>query len=459
MCIINKGVDNMASFKSFALEEQMLNAIKAIGYQEPSKVQELVIPRVLRHESLVVSSETGSGKTHAFLIPIMQEIKEEVNQIQAIILTPTRELAKQTYDFAKELGNFYPDIRIQLMTSQVEKSRNVSKLTNSPQLIIATPGRLIDLGVNENMKFSEVKYLVLDEADMLMELGFVEDIDLLLNEVSNASKLVFSATINSKLAHLIEKYIGAASVISLDNLTNSNVEHLAIDIRHQDINRAVCDFIDIVQPYFLMIFSSKKENVKKIYQNLKENGYKVATLHGDLEKRERKNVMKRIRADEFPIVVCSDMAARGLDILDVSEVLNVDLPHDLSFYFHRAGRTGRFDKLGKCYTFYDDDSVKEILKLQEQGVDFKFLVLKNSELKAGKAPDKKAKFKKKVDVELEKDIKRAISETKSTKVKPGYKKAVKNAVAKVKRKHHRKMIKEKIREQRVKRYKEEKKHE
>lgn len=446
----------MSSFKSFALDKKMLDAIEKIGYQEPSKVQELVIPRILRGESIVVSSETGSGKTHAFLIPIMQKIDASVEDIQAIIVAPTRELAYQTYEFARELGKYYTKIRIQLLTSQIDKSRSSDKLNSNPHLLIATPGRLLDMCVkNSEIKIATSKFIVIDEADMLMDMGFLEDIDTLLKSTPYASKMVFSATINDKLARVIEKYISADKIVKLDNLTNNHVKHYAIDIRHQDRNGAIKEFINIYQPFFLLIFASKKEDVNNIYNFLKENGFNVGIVHGDLEKRERKNVMRRIKMLEFQIVVCSDMVARGLDIDDVSDVLNVDLPRDLSFYYHRAGRTGRFNKDGKCFTFYNDDNVDAIKKLQSEGVDFTYKILKKNQLIDGKAINLKKEFRHKTNDELERDIKRAIRETKKSKVKPGYKKAVKNAIANVKKKHHRKMVKDQIRKQRVERYKEE----
>ncbi len=447
----------VSSFKQFNLTSKMLLAIEDIGYKSPSEVQELVIPRVLKKESLVVTSETGSGKTHAFLIPIIHSVDTTNNHIQAIIVSPTRELAYQTYIFAREFVKYYPDLKIQLLSSQIEKSRSESKIDNNPHIIVATPGRILDLGVNKTTtNLSMTKFVVLDEADMLMDSGFVNDITELLGHLPNASKLVFSATINSKLAHLIERFIGADHVIALENMTNSKVEHYAIDIRHQSNSDAIESFIKIVQPYFLLIFASKKETVNKIYEQLKQRKYNVTILHGDLEKRERKNIMRRIKNMEFQIVVCSDIAARGLDIENVSDILNVDLPKDLSFYFHRAGRTGRFYKEGKCFTFYNDDDLANIIKLQDMGINFIFKVLKNNEFKEGKALKTKVKTHRKIEnQELERDIKKAISETKKNKVKPGYKKAVKNAVENVKRKHHRKMIKENIRKERVKRYIEE----
>ena len=446
----------MTTFKSFALSKQMTTALEELGYKNPSKVQELVIPHVLKRESLVVTSETGSGKTHSFLVPIIDSLDYSLNQIQAIIIAPTRELAKQTYDFARAFKEYFSNLRIALLTSQVEKSKNENKLSNAPQIIVATPGRLLDLGITNNVaNLSTTKFIVLDEADMLMDSGFLDDINTLLSNLEDATKLVFSATINSKLSRLIEKYIGAEHVITLDNYTNANVKHHAIDIRHKDILEATKDFIDATEPYFLLVFASRINDVKRIYEYLKTRKYNVTMIHGDLEKRERKNVMKRINAMEFQIVVCSDMASRGLDIDNVSDVLNVDLPKDLSFYFHRAGRTGRFNNVGNCFTFYNDDATESILKLIDMNVKFDYLVLKNSELKEGKEIVKVKRKHKNVDEALDRDIRRAVIETRKKKVKPGYKKAVRVAVEKVKRKHHRQKIKEDIRKQRVKRYKEE----
>lgn len=446
----------MTTFKSFALSKQMTTALEELGYKNPSKVQELVIPHVLKRESLVVTSETGSGKTHSFLVPIIDSLDYSLNQIQAIIIAPTRELAKQTYDFARAFKEYFSNLRIALLTSQVEKSKNENKLSNAPQIIVATPGRLLDLGITNNVaNLSTTKFIVLDEADMLMDSGFLDDINTLLSNLEDATKLVFSATINSKLSRLVEKYIGAEHVITLDNYTNANVKHHAIDIRHKDILEATKDFIDATEPYFLLVFASRINDVKRIYEYLKTRKYNVTMIHGDLEKRERKNVMKRINAMEFQIVVCSDMASRGLDIDNVSDVLNVDLPKDLSFYFHRAGRTGRFNNVGNCFTFYNDDATESILKLIDMNVKFDYLVLKNSELKEGKEIVKVKRKHKNVDEALDRDIRRAVIETRKKKVKPGYKKAVRVAVEKVKRKHHRQKIKEDIRKQRVKRYKEE----
>lgn len=445
----------MASFKSYNLSNTMVEGLESLGYTNPSEIQELVIPKLLRKESVLATSQTGSGKTHSFLIPIIDKIDLNNNQIQAIIVAPTRELAKQTFTFAREFQQFFPKLKIQLLSSEIAKNRNVEALANTPHLIVATPGRLSDVATKEKViNLSEVTYLVLDEADMLMELGFFEDIEKILMSLNNPIVSVFSATINDKIGRLIERYISSDNYIKLDNYTSLSVEHVAIDIKHQSLENAVLDFIKIKPSYLLLVFASKIETVDKIYRHLKSNGVKVGVIHGDLPPRERKNRMKRIINDEFSVIVCSDMAARGIDLDNVTDVLSVDLPKDLSFYFHRAGRTGRFNASGVSYVFYNVDTISDMRRLLALNVDFKYLVLKNDSLQEGKKIDEKKVFKSRNNTELEKEIKKAISVNKSNKVRPGYKKKVKDAVEKAKRKYRRDIIKKDIKKRQVERAKE-----
>lgn len=444
----------MSSFKSVNLSAQMTDALAKMGYVMMSPIQEQVIPKILRGESLVATSATGSGKTHSFLVPIIERINLKKHEVQAIILSPTRELAKQTYDFAKAFTKFYPSLRVRLLSPEVEKTRSKEQLNNHPHIIIATPGRLIDLGITDatiNMMAAEM--IVLDEADMLLDLGFVDDINRFIDSLINPTLMVFSATLNDKVGRLIEKYIKAENYIKLDNMTSNNVKHYAVDVKHGDLMRTILTFIKIKNPYFLMIFASKKETVDKVYAFLKSEKINIGVIHGGLETRERKTMMRRIRDEEFNVVVCSDMAARGIDISDVTEVLNIDLPKDLSFYFHRAGRTGRFDQKGECYTFYNSDTVEGILKLEKLNVKFEYLTLKDDELKPGKPIAAKRIFKTTANKELDAKIKKAVAFNSTSEVKPGYKKKVKDAVNKAKRDHRREIIREDIKKRKVERYK------
>lgn len=443
------------SFKGINLSEKMLQSLNRQKYFSPSSIQINSIPKALKGETLMVQSATGSGKTLCFLIPIIENIDLKSQFVQAIIVAPTRELAQQIYDFAIPFAEEFKGLKIRLLKSGEERSQSTKGLSVAPHIIIGTPGRLADV-LNDSLSLSHVKTIVFDEADMLLKEGFFGDIDTFVTKVKNPQFLVFSATLEANLSHELEKYVGPnIPVINETVLTSENVKHHLIDIRHQDIVSALREVIEIINPYLLLVFASKKETVNKVYDELKTEKYKVGLLTGDLNSRERKNVMKQLKNENIYILICSDMAARGLDIPDVSDVINLDLPSNLEFYYHRAGRTGRFNKTGNCYSFYNNDNISKPLKLMSEGVNFKFLALRDKKLVETKSIEKTHPTRRKVDEELEKEIRKinAISKGKNKKVKPGYKKKRKQEIAKAKQKHRREIIKKDIRRQRVERYK------
>ena len=448
------------SFKGINLSSKMISSLARQGFTNPSSIQARAIPPALRGESLMVQSATGTGKTHSFLIPIIEKIDLNNQNVQAIIVSPTRELARQTFDFATRFLKEYPSLKIRLLTSTVERKDNLEGMSIAPHILIGTPGRLADILKNgETLSLRNVRTVVFDEADMLLREGYFEEIDKFVNRLTKKPQfLVYSATLEANLASELDKYVGAnVPIINEDVLTSSNVDHYLIDIRNNDVFECVDKFIKTVNPYLLLIFASKKETVNEVYDYLASKKYKVGKLTGDLNARERKNVMKSLRNDDFYILCCSDMAARGIDIENVTDVLNIDLPNNLEFYFHRAGRTGRFNKKGNCYTFYTFEHTAKPLELISQGVNFKYLSFKDGELVEGKSIEKKHPTKRKIDSELDKEIKKinAISNAKNKKVKPGYKKKRKDQIEKAKQKHRREIIKKDIRRQRVERYKRE----
>ena len=437
----------------------MLTSLTRQGYFEPSSVQLKVIPKALKGNTLMVQSATGTGKTLCYLLPIIENIDCSKKNLQALIIAPTRELASQIYNFALPFTKEFSELKIRLLKAGEELDSSLKGLSENPHIIIGTPGRLVDVLVKSNaLKLNNVKTVVLDEADMLLKEGYFAEIDQIVEKLNKVQFLVFSATLEKTLAAELDKYVGSnISIINEEVLTSSNVKHYLIDIKHDSLLDSVEQFIKIVNPYLLLIFASKKERVNEIYSFLKTKKYKAGLLTGDLSSRERKNVMKSLINEQIYILVCSDMAARGLDIDDVSDILNVDLPSNLDFYFHRAGRTGRFSKKGNCYTFYNSDSTKRPMELIARGVKFEYLVLKDNNLVPGKGLAKKELKQKRVDEELNKEIKKItnISKAKNKKVKPGYKKKTRLAVDKAKRKHRREIIKKDIRRQRVERYKKE----
>lgn len=429
----------------------MIEALKKQNYVEPSPVQLKIIPKALQGKSLLCQSETGSGKTHAYLIPLIEKIDTSLSRLQAIIITPSRELSRQVYEFARPFQNYFQKLKIRLISSEEDRTASTSGLSVPPHIVIGTPGRLKDiLSDSYELNLRGVKTLVLDEADMLMELGYFDSIDALYSLLGeNVQTMVFSATLEEGLKHRLEKYVGANfSFDNEDNKASSNVSHHLVDIKHIGKIEALKSFLSIKNPYLAIVFASKKEDVRKTYESLKADGYSVTMFSSDLESRKRRSTIKLIKDNKFQIIVASDLLARGIDIEDVTDVISLDLPNELEYYYHRAGRTGRFNKKGDSYVFYNSDSTRLPNELIKKGVKFDFLILKNNELAidpVGLLPKKKFTKKKPLSEEESKEIKIAKAKTRTKQVKPAYKKKQKWAVEKVKNKYRRKAIQKSIR--------------
>lgn len=424
----------------------MVEALKKQNYISPSPVQLRIIPKALQGKSLLCQSETGSGKTHSYLVPIIDRIDTSLPRLQAIIITPSRELSRQVYEFAKPFRNYFQKLKIKLITSEEDRTSSSQGLSVAPHIVIGTPGRLKDiLSDSYELNLRNVKTLVLDEADMLMELGYFDSIDALYSMLGeNVQTMVFSATLEEGLKHRLEKYVGTNfSFDNEDNKASSNVSHHLVNVKHVGKIEALKRFLKFKNPYLCIVFASKKEDVKKTYEELKQDGYSVTMFSSDLDARKRRSTIKLIKDNKFQIIVASDLLSRGIDIEDVSDVISLDLPNDLEYYYHRAGRTGRFDKVGDSYVFYNSDSTSLPSELIKKGVKFDFLILKEDGLvpdPVGLLPKKKFSKKKPLSEQESKEIKIAKAKTRSKKVKPGYKKKQQWAVERVKNKYRRKAI-------------------
>lgn len=445
-------------FGKYNIDKRLVDTLKKHGYVTMTGVQSEILPRALKGESLIVKAKTGSGKTHSYLIPILNKL-EKTEELQALILAPTRELARQIYDFARVLNDDYKGVDILFLAGGLQTSRHKERLASKPALIIATPGRLKALLINEDItSFKSIHTVVLDEGDMLLDSGFYDVISETLAALDNPTVQLFSATIPQKLANLVTLKTGVKTVIDIDrdDKTSDNVTHHLIDVHHMNRFEVVESFIKHFNPYLLLVFCSTNKEVLELYEFLSAKGHKIGLLTGELESRKRKAMFRRVRNNEFQVVVASDIAARGIDIEHVSDVLSVSFPFDLEFYFHRAGRTGRLENKGNAYTLYDHDDLETVEKVEKLGVKFTRLVYKGGAFSAVTKRISRKKALTPEEKELNVKIKTAVAETKTKKVRPGYKKKVRTAVENVKRKHRRKMIKKSIREQRVERYKAEK---
>ena len=443
-------------FSAFNINKDLIKILEQNGYVETTPIQQVVIPKALKGENIIAKSETGSGKTHAFLIPIIENCVES-NLLQVIILAPSRELARQTYKFANQIISdmSYKKITVKLFISGEDSNKDLKSFQNGCNILIATPGKLKSLIEESDFDMSMVKTLVLDEADMLLDSGFFDTIDAIFKKCDkNLQVEVFSATISEGLEVFLKKYISPDYVVTSTNneLTSKTVKHYFINTKHKDINELLLLFIDQFNPYLLLIFANSKKKTRDIYNFLSSKRIKCGILSGELEARERKSMLRRINNDEFRVVVCSDLVSRGLDIQNVSDVLSVDLPNNLEYYYHRAGRTGRNFKTGNSYVFYDHDTFDLPLKLINDGLEVNFLKVENNSFVPMASPIKEKKRSKKMPTELDIAIKKAKVTTMTKKVKPGYKKKVKTAIEKVKRKHRREIIRKDIRRQREERY-------
>ena len=449
----------MGSFKAFNLSQKMVDALKELGYISPSKIQEIVIPKILRNENVIAQSETGSGKTHAFLVPVFDSINTKSNDLDTIIFAPTRELAYQIFTFAKELNKYYQDVRVSLLTSGKDKKLDYKKADTNPHIIIGTPGRIKDVINSHSIKVNIVKRIILDEGDMLIEYGFFDDIENVIDQCNDPQIVLFSATIKENIKQYLTKYFNFDDEVIHEKVqTSSNVSHHAIDIKNKDVFESTLDFLKIKNPYSIIIFASTVELTKNLFNYLREHNIYCGALYGELSTRERKSMIRRFKNDEFHILVSSDIGGRGIDIQDVSDVLSVDLPSDLDYYYHRAGRTGRFDKKGDSWIFYSSHEQAKFNKILNSGIKFDYFKFGEDSLISVEPFSFKKKNNKKMDEDLRLGIEKAKAKTRTNKVKPGYKKKRKEAIEKAKKKHRREIIKKDIRRQRVERYKNEAKN-
>jgi ATP-dependent RNA helicase CshB len=440
------------SFSGFSLSDHMVSALKKMGYVEPSPVQSAVIPKALRGVSLLAQSETGSGKTHAYLVPIIEKTDVNLNRVQSIIIAPTRELSRQIFDFARAFVTYFPKLKIRLFSSESDVSQNEEGLSVPPQIIIGTPGRIKDLLVSKSLfGLQNVRTVVLDEADMLLDMGYFEDIEALFAILKEPQTMVFSATLKPNLKDELGKFVRSDFEFESDKVqTASSVRHHLVNVKHIGTSNALIQFLKYRNPYLCLIFATTKETVGEIHKALQDNNIPSLYFSGALDDRSRRKALRDIRENRYQIIVCSDLLSRGIDIPDVSDVISVDLPKDYDFYFHRAGRTGRFGKDGDSWVFYNADTEERPQELIAQGVKFDYYILKNGALEkdpVGLAPKTKLAKKKELPEEELKEIKIAKALSRRPQVEPMYKKKRQFAIDKVKKKYRRKAIQKSIRKQ------------
>lgn len=429
-------------FTDYPLKDYLYQALQAIHFDSQTNVQELALPKAFLGESILVQSATGSGKTHTFLLPILQNLDENLEEVQAVILSPTRELAMQLYDVLMKLIEFSPvQITVAKAIGGIDRENEIRRFTKTqPQIIIGTIGRLNDLVIESNvLKIHNAKMIVIDEADMIFEEKELLEVDKIMGKVQGTPQfMIFSATISISLKHFLKKYLDKLDVITLNEkeFSTKNIHHVMIPCKAKDKKEVLVEILKYLNPYLVLIFCNTKESVEELAMYLAERGYKIGKLHGDLPDRIRKQTIKRINSLEYKYVVASDIASRGIDIEGVSHVINYELPKNIEFYVHRTGRTGRFDKTGDAYSLYAYEDDSYIKKLQEKGLIVETMKIKNNDLVKTKAPKRQITKIKSYEEELHQKIRLP------KKVKPGYKKKRKEQINTMVKKARRSRVEE-----------------
>lgn len=421
----------MANFRGFNFKEYIYQALDEINFKEPTEVQARLIPTILKGKSVVGQSQTGSGKTHTFLLPIFQNLNAQKDEVQAVITTPSRELAYQIYEAAKQLAKFSPEnIWIQNYVGGTDKQRQIENLkSHQPQLVIGTPGRILDLVRENALDIHNAHYLVVDEADMTLDLGFLKETDAIASTLpKDLQMLVFSATIPEKLRPFLRKYMynPVIEVVANKHVISPTIDNWLVSTKGRDRNKLIYDLLTMGEPYLALVFANTKERADELTNYLRSQGLKVAKVHGGIQPRQRKRIMREIQNLDYQFVVATDLAARGIDIEGVSHVINDDIPEDLEFFVHRVGRTGRNGMKGTAITLYEPSEEKLIDELESMGVHFVPKAVKNGEIVDSydrNRREKRQTRKESMDPKL-----RGFVKKEKKKRKPGYKKKIKRAI-------------------------------
>ena len=418
-------------FENEKLSPALRQGLKKINFVKPTEVQEKVIPVLLAHKNAVVQAVTGSGKTHAFLIPVMNEINEKLPYPQAILTTPSRELAQQLYQVTRQLRDAAGlNISVAQLAGGTDRERQLEKIgRHKPQIIIATPGRLHDFVAKKILPLDYVTNFVIDEADMTLDMGFLGEIDFIAQRLpQNCVLTAFSATIPVKLANFLRKYMAKPETIIVDNPTviSPTVKNDLLDVGSKNRKKILYQLLTIGQPYLALIFANTKQTVDELTEFLIKQGLRVAKIHGGITERERKRTMREVEAGQFQYVVATDLAARGIDIAGVSLVINYEIPRELEFVIHRIGRTGRNGMSGHAITLIREEEMDQIFKLENMGVHFDFVEIKNGALVARKHYHSR-KTRQSSSQSLDNKM-RGLVKKAQKKRKPGYKKKIKCAI-------------------------------
>lgn len=381
-------------FGNLELNKKVYNAIADMGFEEPSPIQIVAIPLLMQGKDVIGQAQTGTGKTAAFGIPIVEKINPKFRGVQALVLTPTRELAIQVAEEITKIGK-YREMRTLAIYGGQPIERQIMALKRGVHIVVGTPGRLLDHIRRSTLFLGSVRLMVLDEADEMLDMGFIEDIEKILKETpAEKQTLLFSATMPLEIQRLARKYLNNPEILSVsrDELTVPQIEQAFYEVKEHNKFDGLCRVLDTSDIKLAIIFCRTKRGVDELVAGLEARGYEAEGLHGDLTQAQRNKVMKKFREGHVEIMVATDVAARGLDIDNVSHVINYDIPQDPESYVHRIGRTGRAGKSGIAISFVTPPEYR-LLRMIEKMI--------NSRIKRCKLPTFEDVFERQKEVIVE----------------------------------------------------------
>ncbi len=360
--------DNHLTFTDFSLGDSLHSAVEAMNFSRPTPVQESVIPLILEDtQDIVALAQTGTGKTAAFGLPIAEKLRGTSRSTGALVLCPTRELALQIRNELRSYTANIPEMKVEAVYGGAGYGEQISALRRGAQIVVATPGRLLDLIQKNKTDFEALRYLVLDEADIMLNMGFKEELDAILEALPAERRTVLlSATMPKEVAEIASTYMRDPHTVSMGpkNAAAESVEHIAFPVQARQKYEGLKRLVDYHPDMYGIIFCRTKASTQEIADRLVQDGYNVESLHGDLSQNQREQVMRKFKRKNLQLIVATDIASRGLDVQDLSHVIHYDLPDEIDIYTHRSGRTGRAGKSGTSYALVGPREQKRLMHIE-----------------------------------------------------------------------------------------------
>ena len=373
-------MENELKFEELDLSANIKKALAEAGYITATGIQAKTIPLVLEGKDLIGQSQTGTGKTASFGLPIINKIDKNARGIQAIVLCPTRELSLQVAQEMRKFTKYEESIKILAVYGGQGIEKQITELKKGTKIVIGTPGRVMDHMRRKTLKLDNIKTVVLDEADEMLSMGFEEDMETILKDVPEERQTVlFSATMNSRVMNITKKYLKNPEHIKIKakELTVSNIEQISLDVKEAAKDEILIRLLEVYTPKKCIVFCNTKKKVDNVLEVLKTRGFKAEALHSDVKQMQRDRIMKNLKQGDFQVLVATDVVARGIDIQDLELVLNYDVPQEEEYYVHRIGRTGRNGEKGKAVTFVVGRERNKLLSIQKYA---------NTKILTGKIP-------------------------------------------------------------------------